>query len=80
MAVGTREATIVASTVDLAHHLGMRAVAEGVEDPQHLAHLRTLGCDIAQGYGISRPLDRERATTWLLHAHNTDIANTHTSA
>jgi len=74
MTTGAREASIVASTIDLAHHLGMRAVAEGVEDLTLLAQLRTLGCDIAQGYGISRPLDPQRATTWLLHSHDTDYA------
>lgn len=63
---GSRDAIIVTSTIDLAHHLGLSAVAEGVEDPALLAQLRSLGCDMAQGYGISRPLPSEDATRWLL--------------
>jgi EAL domain-containing protein (putative c-di-GMP-specific phosphodiesterase class I) len=66
MAVGSREAIIVTSTIDLAHHLALRAVAEGVEDPALLERLKNLGCDMAQGYGISRPLPSEDATRWLL--------------
>jgi diguanylate cyclase (GGDEF)-like protein len=66
MAIGSREAIIVTSTIDLAHHLGLRAVAEGVEDPALLPRLKDLGCDMAQGYGISRPLAPADATRWLL--------------
>ncbi|WP_297528414.1 putative bifunctional diguanylate cyclase/phosphodiesterase [Thiohalobacter sp.] len=50
------DATIVRSTVELAHNLGLVVVAEGVEDEEALSRLRTLGCDMAQGYHISRPL------------------------
>ena len=44
------------STVELAHGLGMRVVAEGVEDAGTYALLTELGCDEAQGFYISRPL------------------------
>jgi diguanylate cyclase (GGDEF)-like protein len=70
MATGPRDAIIVSSTVDLAHHLGLRAVAEGVEDAALLVDLRELGCDAAQGYAISRPLPGPEATRWLLEAHS----------
>jgi len=50
------DATIVRSTVELAHNLGLVVVAEGVEDAEALGRLRELGCDMAQGYHISRPL------------------------
>jgi EAL domain-containing protein (putative c-di-GMP-specific phosphodiesterase class I) len=70
MMPGSREEIIVSSTVELAHHLGLRAVAEGVEDLRLLPQLRTLGCDIAQGYAISRPLDPESATDWLTSSDN----------
>jgi diguanylate cyclase (GGDEF)-like protein len=66
MATGSSEKIIVASTIDLAHHLGLRAVAEGVEDPLLLPELRLAGCDAAQGYGISRPLPSLNITRWLL--------------
>ena len=47
---------IVRSTIELAHTLGATVVAEGVETPQQWHHLASLGCDIAQGYLIGRPL------------------------
>jgi EAL domain-containing protein (putative c-di-GMP-specific phosphodiesterase class I) len=71
MSAGSRDGIIVTSTIDLAHHLGLRAVAEGVEDPTLLARLKDLGCDMAQGYGISRPLAPRDATHWLLDRQQT---------
>jgi len=47
---------IVAAVVSLAHTLGMRAIAEGVETAEQLAELRSLGCDMAQGFHIAKPL------------------------
>jgi diguanylate cyclase (GGDEF)-like protein len=61
-----KDSAIVSSTIDLAHHLGMRAVAEGVEGNDTLERLRSLGCDAAQGYWISRPQRAEDLTPWLL--------------
>jgi EAL domain-containing protein (putative c-di-GMP-specific phosphodiesterase class I) len=52
----TRDLQLVRSTIDLGHALGMRVVAEGIEDGATLELLRTLGCDLAQGYFIGRPL------------------------
>lgn len=49
------DAVIVESTIDLAHNLGMRVVAEGVETEEILERLLGLGCDVAQGYHIGRP-------------------------
>ncbi len=57
--------TIVRSIIDLAHNLGLRAVAEGVEDQALLTRLTELGCDTAQGYYISRPLPAQRFEAWL---------------
>jgi EAL domain-containing protein (putative c-di-GMP-specific phosphodiesterase class I) len=51
---------IVTAVISMAHALGMSAVAEGVETPEQLAELRTLGCDQAQGYFITRPAPVER--------------------
>ncbi|HTW37912.1 MAG TPA: EAL domain-containing protein [Steroidobacteraceae bacterium] len=50
------DATIVRSTVELAHSMGLKVVAEGVENAQGWNLLRRLGCDLAQGYFISRPV------------------------
>lgn len=52
-----RDPLIVRSTIDLAHALQMEVTAEGVDDPTALALLRVMGCDRAQGYLISHPLD-----------------------
>ena len=61
MAADAEIATIVRSTIDLGHNLGLRVVAEGVEDVAVWNMLRTLECDDAQGYFMSRPLDAARA-------------------
>ncbi|PWJ52932.1 diguanylate cyclase/phosphodiesterase [Quadrisphaera granulorum] len=57
--------TVVRTTVELAHGLGMRVVAEGVEDDAVLAQLRELGCDTSQGYLHSRPLPPAEFTAWM---------------
>jgi len=56
---------IVKSTIDLGHNLGMKVVAEGVENVECLNLLKSLGCDAAQGYYISRPLEAEAFVQWL---------------
>jgi len=50
------DAILVRSTIDLAHSLGLKVVAEGIEDEECLSFLRNNGCDLAQGYFISRPI------------------------
>jgi diguanylate cyclase (GGDEF)-like protein len=57
-------ATIVRSTIELGHSLGLKVVAEGVEDGQGFALLRELGCDGAQGYFMSPPLPAEAFRRW----------------
>ena len=47
---------IVSAVISLAHALGLEVVAEGVETPQQLEILRSLGCDFAQGFLFSRPV------------------------
>ena len=47
---------LVRSTIDLGHAMGLRIVAEGIEDDLTLTVLAQLGCDVAQGYCISRPM------------------------
>ena len=65
MAGDSREAIIVSSTINLARHLGLRSVAEGVEDLTLLPRLQELRCDLAQGFAISRPMASADATRWL---------------
>ena len=55
---------IVRSTVDLARHLGLEVVAEGVESREALEELRALGCHLAQGYAISPPLGADALAAW----------------
>jgi len=50
------DAVIVHSTIELAHNLGLRVVAEGVENEETLSRLAELGCDSVQGYHVCRPL------------------------
>ena len=62
--------TIVRSTVELGHNLGLRVVAEGVETAGVFHRLAEFGCDIAQGFGICRPLPTATFETWLIeHGH-----------
>jgi len=65
MAEDPGNATIVQSTIDLGHNLGLRVVAEGVENEETYNKLAALGCDYAQGYFLSRPLSPDKATAWL---------------
>jgi len=56
---------IVRSTIDLAHNMGLAVVAEGVEDEATFDRLRTLGCDMVQGYWLSRPLGAAELSAWM---------------
>jgi diguanylate cyclase (GGDEF)-like protein len=59
---------IVRSTINLGHDLGLKVIAEGVEDADTLQRLALLGCDLAQGYHLSRPLAAPDFDRWLLEA------------
>jgi diguanylate cyclase (GGDEF)-like protein len=65
MTSNTSDAVIVRSTVDLGRNLGLRVVAEGVEDSVTLQELDALGCDAVQGYYISRPVPADGLIRWL---------------
>jgi len=68
MASDNDDAVIVRSTIELAHNMALKVVAEGVENAESLAMLEALRCDAVQGYLISRPLALEQATSWLSQA------------
>ncbi|MBV8468815.1 MAG: EAL domain-containing protein [Pelomonas sp.] len=59
------DAKIVRSTIDLAHNLGLRVVAEGVETEKAWALLARMGCDQGQGYFMSRPIPVPQLEPWL---------------
>jgi diguanylate cyclase (GGDEF)-like protein len=62
---GGDDAVIVKSIVDLVRTLGLRSVAEGVENADTVARLRTMGCDAAQGFHLASPMTAIEATRWL---------------
>jgi diguanylate cyclase (GGDEF)-like protein len=65
MHVDANDFMIVRATVDLGRNLGLRVVAEGVEDLATFDRLADFGCDEAQGYYISRPISAVEFTRWL---------------
>jgi EAL domain-containing protein (putative c-di-GMP-specific phosphodiesterase class I) len=58
-------ATIVQSTIDLGHNLGLKVIAEGVETERCYGDLAKMGCDYAQGYFLSKPLSPQKMSVWL---------------
>ena len=56
---------IVRSTINLGHDLGLKVVAEGVEDEATFHRLAGLGCDFAQGYHFSKPLAPAAFSEWI---------------
>ncbi|HVP03274.1 MAG TPA: GGDEF domain-containing phosphodiesterase, partial [Solirubrobacteraceae bacterium] len=65
MCADASDAAIVRATIDLGRGLGLQVVAEGVEDDAALQGLARLRCDVAQGYGLSRPLPAAELERWL---------------
>ncbi|TCB95602.1 EAL domain-containing protein [Micromonospora zingiberis] len=65
MAEDGDDAAIVRSTIELAKALGLRVVAEGVEDERTWRMLHTAGCDAAQGWFYARPMPAEELVSWL---------------
>ena len=65
MATNPQSEKIVRSTIDLAHDLGLLVVAEGIEDRATWDALAALGCDLAQGYFIARPMPADALRAWL---------------
>jgi diguanylate cyclase (GGDEF)-like protein len=61
---GGRDSSLVRMVTELGHHLGVSIVAEGVETDDQLAALRDVGCDLAQGFLIGRPLAVENLLAW----------------
>lgn len=64
------DAVIVRSTIELAHNLGLKVVAEGIEEPDHIGLLQEMNCDFAQGYFFSKPQSGEDISSWLANGHH----------
>jgi diguanylate cyclase (GGDEF)-like protein/PAS domain S-box-containing protein len=56
---------VVKGIINMAQIFGLNIIAEGVETPEHGIMLMRLGCDVAQGYGISRPMPAEQVANWV---------------
>ena len=61
----SEDVALVTAIIQMGHSLQLQTVAEGVETPEQIALLQQLGCDVAQGHGLSLPMDAVQATTWL---------------
>ena len=64
-----QDEVIVRSIIDLGHNLGMQVVAEGVETDEVLNRLKGFDCDVAQGFGICRPVPLDSFVAWLASTH-----------
>jgi diguanylate cyclase (GGDEF)-like protein len=62
----SKNCQIAATIISLAHQLGIKAIAEGVETREHLQYLQALNCEEAQGYLFSQPLDLAAAESLIL--------------
>jgi diguanylate cyclase (GGDEF)-like protein len=65
MESGSDDHIIVRSTVDLGHNMGLKVVAEGVETERAWGLLKDMGCDMAQGYYLSRPMESDQLPSWI---------------
>lgn len=71
LATREEDRVIVQTTINMCHSLGYRVVAEGVEDEATASLLKGMGCDMIQGYLLSRPLPLEQMLCWLAQRHET---------
>lgn len=70
------DAIIVRSTIDLAHNLGLKVVAEGVENERIIELLTELGCDTCQGFHLAKPMPVDQFNKWLQEQGITPIITT----
>lgn len=67
MLENNNDAAIVSATISMAHQMGLKVVAEGVENIETLRALRALNCDVAQGYYFAKPMVASEFEKWLKH-------------
>jgi EAL domain-containing protein (putative c-di-GMP-specific phosphodiesterase class I) len=65
MLSGSRDGSLVRSSIELGHSLGLAVVAEGVEDRETMQALADLGCDVVQGFHLARPMSAADVPGWL---------------
>lgn len=73
-----KDAMLVRSLVELGHNLGLSVVAEGVENAATLAALQELGCDVAQGFHVAKPMPVESFNAWLRQSGVGDVGGSQT--
>ena len=61
----SKKQVIVKSVIEMAHSLSMQALAEGVSNREEIEYLRSLGCDLIQGFGFGVPMSSKDASKWL---------------
>ena len=71
----SNDAVIVRSAIDLGHNLGLKVVAEGVENQQAWDRLKAMGCDAAQGYHMSKPLPAQQFLQWYGNLPKSDTGS-----
>ena len=75
MTVNSTSATIVRASIELAHGLGIRVVAEGVETARVWDLLTEIGCDLAQGYYLAKPLPANELDMWLTSRNKQSVGS-----
>jgi diguanylate cyclase (GGDEF)-like protein len=80
LGTNAEDTAIVGAVVSLGHALGLDVLAEGVETPEQIAHLRGLGGRLGLGYAWSRPLPAERLVAWLVGHHSLPLTAGHAGA
>jgi len=75
VATDSNDAAIAKSIISLAHNMGLKVVAEGVEDKHQMEWLRARGCDQAQGYYYSRPVSAQQMEQHLVKGRFVSQAN-----
>jgi EAL domain-containing protein (putative c-di-GMP-specific phosphodiesterase class I)/GGDEF domain-containing protein len=78
LSIDRKDREIVKAVVDIAHALGMKVVAEGVDSAESLAAVRELGCEMAQGFFLGRPMRAEHVVDWVL-SYGTACGLTHST-
>ena len=73
LADNSDDAVIVKSTIELAHNMGLKVIAEGIENARSLSWLKERHCDVAQGYFISRPLPAADLERWMAETRGTFV-------
>jgi EAL domain-containing protein (putative c-di-GMP-specific phosphodiesterase class I) len=76
MSEDANDAVIVRSTIELAHNLGLGVIAEGVETIEAWNQLAALGCDVAQGFLMCRPVPADELSAWIATTQQTSATPT----